>query len=61
MHGRSRCGWSHGDINIFEELTRCDATQAIGRLDQIVARLSSVFPAERIEETDRLGELAGSN
>jgi len=50
---------AHGDVHIFEDQPRGDAPTAIGRLNQIVSRLASVFPPERVDEDQGFGKLSG--
>lgn len=47
----------HEDIDVFKDLARSDAAAAVGRLDQVVTRLTTVFPAKRVDEREGLSEL----
>ena len=51
--------WAHGHVDIFKNQPGRDASGAVGGLDQIVARLATMFPPKCIDEQQRLGELAG--
>src|ERR1700733_14677593 len=48
-------------INILKNLARSDSLGAIGRLDQIVAGLTTMFTPEYILELQRHGELFGAD
>ena len=50
---------SHGDVDILEDLAALNAATAIGRFDEIVARLAAMLPSESIDEGERFGERAG--
>ena len=54
-HGRAGCGGPHGDVDIFKDGARGDASQAVGRLDQVVSLLAAVFASQGIDEAERLG------
>jgi hypothetical protein len=54
-------GWAHGHVNVFENFPSLYAAAAVGRLDQVIARLSALFPPQYIDEYERLGELLGLN
>ena len=47
----------HGDIDVFEELARRDTSHAVGRLDEVVAWLTFMFSAERVNEENWFAEL----
>ena len=48
-----------GDVNVFEDLARGDAENAVGGFDEIVALAAGVLPAERVGEGEAGGELFG--
>jgi len=50
-------GRTHQDIDILEDLTRSDTATAVGRLDQVVTRLATMFATERVDKREGLGEL----
>lgn len=52
---------SHGNVDVFENFSRGDATGPVGRFNQIIANVALVLTAESIDEEERFGELAGSN
>jgi hypothetical protein len=52
-------GGSHRHIHVFEDLSRSNATGAIGRLHEIVALLTAMFPSQCILENERFSELFG--
>lgn len=52
-------GWSHGDVDVLEDLARRDALQAVGRFDEVVAFLSVMFASEGVDEVERFGQLLG--
>lgn len=47
----------HGDVNVFENLTRGDADNAVGRFDKIVALAAAVLAAKRVDEAETGVEL----
>ena len=49
---------THGNVNVFKNQPRRDATRTVGGLDQIIAGLAAMFPAERVDKEERLGELS---
>ena len=51
------CRRTHQNIDVLEDLARCDAAAAVGGFDQVVTRLATVFVTERVEECEGLGEL----
>ena len=57
--GLGRFGGEQGDINIFEDLTRSDAKNAVGGFDEVVALASGVLTAEHVSEGEAGGELLG--
>lgn len=50
-------GWAHGDVDVFEDLAGCDALQAVGRFDEVVAFLSVVFASQGVDEVERFSQL----
>ena len=52
-------GWAHGYIDIFKDLARRDASQAVRGFDQVVSFLSMVFASQGVDEVQGLGELSG--
>jgi len=48
-----------GDVDVFENLTRCDAENSVGRFDEIVALAAGVLTAERVGEVETRVELLG--
>ena len=48
-----------GDVDILEDLTGCDAENAVGRFDEIVALATGVLTAEDVGEGEAGGELLG--
>lgn len=50
-------GRIHADVNVFEDVARGDAENAVGRLDQIVAPAAGVLAAQRIGEGEAAREL----
>lgn len=51
--------FGHRDVNIFEDLARRDAEDAVIGLDQIVAFASAVLASEVIDKAECRGELLG--
>ncbi len=49
---------AHGDVHVLEDQSLRDASTAVGRFNQVVASLATMFPPECIDEGERLGELA---
>jgi len=49
---------THGHVDVFKNQPRGDASCTVGRFDQIIARLAAMFPAERVDKDERLGELS---
>jgi len=49
---------THGHVNVFKNQPRGDASRTVGGFDQIIARLATMFPAERVDKEERLGELS---
>ena len=45
------------DINVFKEVARSDAAQAVGRLDQVVSGLAGMFTAQHVGEDEWLSQL----
>ena len=55
--GRLRRVALHGDVNVFEDLTRSDADNAIGRFDKIVTLAAAVLAAQRVNKAETGVEL----
>lgn len=51
-------GWAHSYIDIFKDLARRDASQAVRGFDQVVSFLSMVFASQGVDEMQGLGELS---
>ena len=49
---------THGHINVFKNQPRGDAARTVGGFEQIIAGLAAMFPAERVDKEERLGELS---
>ena len=49
---------THSHVNVFKNQSRGDAARTVGGLDQIIAGLAAMFPAERVDKEERLGELS---
>lgn len=52
-------GWAHSYIDIFKDLARRDASQAVRGFDQVVSFLSMVFASQGVDEVQGFGELSG--
>ena len=52
-------GFHHGDVDIFKNLARSDAENALAGFDEIVSFASAVRAAERVGETEGGVELFG--
>jgi hypothetical protein len=50
-----------GDVDVFEDGAWSDAAKTQTRLDEIIARDTGVFAAERVGEKERFGELTGAH
>ncbi len=50
-------GRIHADVNVFEDVARGDAENAVGRLDQVVALAAGVLAPQRISEGEAASEL----
>ena len=50
---------THKNIDVFENLAWGDAAGAVGRFDQVITRLATVFATERVDEREGLRELFG--
>jgi hypothetical protein len=50
---------AHGDVDIFEDLTRGDAEDSVIRLDEVIAFAAAVLAAEVIDEGEAGAELFG--
>lgn len=51
------CG--HRDVDVFKNLTRCDAQYSVERLDEIVTSATAVLAAEVVDEGEAGAELFG--
>jgi hypothetical protein len=49
------------DVDVFEESLGGDATDAVGILNQVVARTAGLFAAQRIDKDERFGELTSAH
>ena len=49
----------HGDINVFENLSRRNADHSLARLHQIISLASGVLAAKAIDESEIRTELSG--
>src|SRR5215472_14708079 len=58
-HSIARIGVRHGDIDVFEDLARCDAQDSIVGFDQIVAFAAAMLTAEMVDEREARAELFG--
>ena len=55
-----RCvGFHHGDVDVFENLARCDAENALAGFDEIVSLAAAVRAAESVAEAEGGVELLG--
>jgi hypothetical protein len=50
-------GVHHGNVNVLENFTGCDALYAVGGKNEIIAFLSGVFAAETVDEGKRCVKL----
>jgi hypothetical protein len=50
-------GSFHGDVDILEDGTLCDAACAVGRLYEIIPGIAAMLASEDIHEGQGLGEL----
>ncbi len=46
------------DVNIFENSARRDATQSVGRFDEVIAYVAEMLATESVDEEERFGELS---
>lgn len=49
----------HGDVDVFKDLARGDADDAVGGFDEVVALASGVLAAERVDKAEAGVELFG--
>ena len=59
--GPIAAGRSHGDVDILKDGAWSDAARAVGGFDEVIAALAVMFPAEHVDEGERLGELSGAD
>ena len=52
-------GGPHSDIYVFEDFARSNASRAIGRLHDVVADTTAMFPPKCVDERERFSELFG--
>ena len=50
-------GRTHRDVDVLEDLLGCNATGAVGGLDEIIADVALVFATERVDEEQGFGQL----
>jgi hypothetical protein len=50
-------GGSHGYVDIFENFAALNTAAAVGRFNQVIARLPTLFPPECVHKHDWLGKL----
>ena len=59
-HGhRNVVGEGHGNVDVLKNLARCDADDAVGRFDKVIALASGMLAAEMVDEAKSGTELLG--